>query len=128
MNSNETSTSSQASASPASADAISRRAYELWEQEGRPEGCDLRHWLQAEQQLSGSSSAAADSKPSNGNHAAATETAPVTARPANTDTRPLQGTRGGGATKRAVNPPPFERAPSSSGTTTTATTTNTKRR
>src|SRR5688572_8048575 len=31
-------------------DAVSRRAYELWEQEGRPEGCDLRHWLQAEQE------------------------------------------------------------------------------
>lgn len=33
------------------ADAISRRAYELWEQEGRPEGRDLHHWLRAEQQL-----------------------------------------------------------------------------
>jgi len=31
-------------------DVVSRRAYQLWEQEGRPEGCDLRHWLQAEQE------------------------------------------------------------------------------
>jgi hypothetical protein len=33
-------------------DAISQRAYEIWHQEGRPDGCDLRHWLQAEQELS----------------------------------------------------------------------------
>ena len=32
-------------------DAIARRAYEIWNQEGRPDGCDLRHWLQAEQEL-----------------------------------------------------------------------------
>jgi hypothetical protein len=36
----------------APAEEISRRAYEIWESEGRPEGCDLRHWLQAEQELS----------------------------------------------------------------------------
>jgi hypothetical protein len=28
--------------------AISTRAYELWEQEGRPDGRDLAHWLAAE--------------------------------------------------------------------------------
>jgi len=32
-------------------DAIARRAYDLWENEGRPEGCNLRHWLQAESEL-----------------------------------------------------------------------------
>jgi len=26
---------------------ISRRAYEIWEQEGRPHGQDMKHWLQA---------------------------------------------------------------------------------
>jgi hypothetical protein len=26
---------------------IRRRAYEIWEQEGRPTGEDMRHWLQA---------------------------------------------------------------------------------
>jgi hypothetical protein len=34
---------------------IARRAYELWEQDGCPEGCSERHWLQAERQLRGSS-------------------------------------------------------------------------
>src|SRR6185295_17885625 len=34
-----------------SAEAVSRRAYEIWESEGRPEGADFRHWLQAEQEL-----------------------------------------------------------------------------
>jgi len=33
-------------------DVISRRAYEIWNREGCPDGCDLRHWLQAEQELS----------------------------------------------------------------------------
>lgn len=27
---------------------IRERAYQLWEAAGRPEGCDLDHWLQAE--------------------------------------------------------------------------------
>jgi hypothetical protein len=37
-------------------DAIARRAYEIWNREGRPDGCDLRHWLQAEQELSAEAS------------------------------------------------------------------------
>ena len=32
-------------------DQIARRAYELWMQGGCPGGCDLEHWLEAEQQL-----------------------------------------------------------------------------
>jgi HSP20 family molecular chaperone IbpA len=32
-------------------DAISRRAFELFEQEGRVEGHHLRHWLEAEREL-----------------------------------------------------------------------------
>lgn len=31
--------------------AISARAYELWEKEGRPDGRDLAHWLEAERIL-----------------------------------------------------------------------------
>ena len=27
---------------------IRERAYQLWEAAGRPDGCDLEHWLQAE--------------------------------------------------------------------------------
>jgi hypothetical protein len=30
---------------------IARRAYELWEAEGRPDGRHHEHWLQAEQEL-----------------------------------------------------------------------------
>jgi Protein of unknown function (DUF2934) len=30
---------------------IRQRSYQLWEQEGRPEGRHLDHWLQAEQEL-----------------------------------------------------------------------------
>jgi hypothetical protein len=32
---------------------IRRRAYQLWEEEGRPEGAELRHWLQACDELAG---------------------------------------------------------------------------
>lgn len=31
---------------------ISRRAYELWEKDGRPEGNEQQHWYQAEKELS----------------------------------------------------------------------------
>jgi hypothetical protein len=31
--------------------AIARRAYQLWEAEGRPDGSDVRHWLQAEEEI-----------------------------------------------------------------------------
>jgi len=30
---------------------IQRRAHELWEREGRPEGFALRHWLDAERRV-----------------------------------------------------------------------------
>jgi len=30
---------------------ISQRAYEIWEREGKPEGKDSDHWLQAEEEL-----------------------------------------------------------------------------
>ena len=33
--------------------AVRERAYEIWENEGRPHDRDLEHWLSAEQQVSG---------------------------------------------------------------------------
>lgn len=30
---------------------IAERAYELWENQGRPQACDLIHWHQAEQEI-----------------------------------------------------------------------------
>jgi len=32
-------------------ESIARRAYELWEAEGRPDDCADAHWLQAESEL-----------------------------------------------------------------------------
>lgn len=32
-------------------DAIARRAYQLWERDGRRDGSDLAHWFEAERQL-----------------------------------------------------------------------------
>jgi Protein of unknown function (DUF2934) len=32
-------------------EAISARAYDLWEKEGRPDGQDLAHWLEAERMM-----------------------------------------------------------------------------
>jgi hypothetical protein len=31
--------------------AINARAYDLWEKEGRPDGRDLAHWLEAERTI-----------------------------------------------------------------------------
>lgn len=79
-------------------DAIARRAFELWEREGCPDGCDLRHWLQAEKELEtdagGSSSGSAVSQ--NGESASTSST-----RSAADDTTPLSGTRVAAAAGRA---------------------------
>lgn len=37
--------------SPVTHEEIARCAYYIWESEGRPEGRDVEHWLQAELQL-----------------------------------------------------------------------------
>ena len=34
-------------------DQIRERAYALWEEAGRPRGCDVDHWLQAEAEIAG---------------------------------------------------------------------------
>ncbi|OIQ88106.1 hypothetical protein GALL_299980 [mine drainage metagenome] len=34
------------------AESIRRRAFQIWEDQGRPEGRDMDHWLQAEAELS----------------------------------------------------------------------------
>jgi hypothetical protein len=39
---------------------IARRAYSLWEVEGRPIGRDLEHWLRAEAEVQGASATPAD--------------------------------------------------------------------
>lgn len=43
--------SSAPAPSSTSVDEIARRAYALWEHEGRPEGEHERHWREAEKQL-----------------------------------------------------------------------------
>ena len=89
--------STDTSYTPPSSDAISRRAYELWEREGRPDGADLRHWLQAEQELNAN------------RQETPTRSEGSAMRTANTDVRPLQGTRAGSAmnreTKRGTSAP-----------------------
>jgi hypothetical protein len=49
---------------------IRQRAYAIWEHEGRPQGCDLTHWLRAEHEvrenLDTSSSTKVPAKPEKG--------------------------------------------------------------
>jgi hypothetical protein len=89
-------TDSSISPSPStSAEDISRRAYEIWEREGRPEGCDLRHWLQAEQEVSRPAS--------NGGGSTGSMDAPrydETGAPRPSAERPPQGARAGSAAAR----------------------------
>lgn len=75
------------------AEAISRRAYELWEQEGRPESRDLHHWLRAEKELLAEQQGKSTSP-------GASASAPAKAAKPNTDTEPLQGTRAAAAASR----------------------------
>src|SRR4051812_44434814 len=96
---NQNSTVDSPSQSP-DADQVSRRAYEIWENEGRPDGNDLRHWLQAEQELQRGTQT---SEPREANRSSI---------PPNTgtDTVPLRGTRAGTAVNREVkrsSSPPF---------------------
>ena len=111
---NENSSSNASTSAPhhgLTADAISRRAYELWEKEGRPESRDLHHWLRAEQELLAEQNKSASS------------TSPASApRPQNTDTQPLQGTRAAAAANRDSKPgskrgstPPFSGEKNASG-------------
>lgn len=78
-----------ANSSIVSAEAISTRAYELWEKEGRVDGKDQHYWFQAEQELRGAS-----------NHSDGS-TAKTPAR--NSDVKPLKGTRAGAAAESAAS-------------------------
>lgn len=106
MNSNASTDNSSAS-SAVSAEAISRRAYELWENAGRPDGNDMSHWLQAEKELTGQSSGTEPTR----------YTDQPQTRASATDARPLQGqgARPSGSSSRegrrsSQNPFPSEKA------------------
>jgi hypothetical protein len=67
---------------------IRARAYELWEADGRPEGCEERHWHEAEAQVRAEieaeeaeeAVAAQPAKPKARTKAAAAEKKPVAAK------------------------------------------------
>ncbi len=40
-----------AATQPPTNEMIAARAYEIWQQNGCPEGCEQEHWLQAEREL-----------------------------------------------------------------------------
>jgi hypothetical protein len=93
MNDNSSRNSPTSASHPGlTAEAISQRAYELWEKEGRPENRDLHHWLRAEQELIGNQSGATSSSQ--------TDDASARNESGNSDTRPLQGTRASAAANR----------------------------
>ena len=52
-------------------DKIQKRAYQIWEAEGRPDGYDLAHWRQAEREMAPAKPvrAARGSRPGTGNGA-----------------------------------------------------------
>jgi hypothetical protein len=50
-NGNITSIGSVPQATHDFAELVRRRAYEIYEQSGRPDGCDREHWLQAEAEI-----------------------------------------------------------------------------
>lgn len=96
-------TSTTAPASSISSEAISSRAYELWEREGRPAGSDQRHWFEAEQQLRAASDRSVPQSPSR-----------------NSDITPLKGTRAGAAAESAATRNQPAPASTTSGSTASA--------
>ena len=44
-------------------DMVRSRAYQIWENEGRPDGRDLWHWLEAERQIQSDTGAGGDRRP-----------------------------------------------------------------
>jgi hypothetical protein len=44
-------------------DEIAARAYKIWETSGHEAGCDLKHWLQAEEELSAAKASQTSAKP-----------------------------------------------------------------
>lgn len=56
-----------------SEDRIRQRAYEIWEQEGRPHGEDMKHWLQAFQEIAASTETGGQSKKPRSRKAATTD-------------------------------------------------------
>ncbi|HVU36365.1 MAG TPA: DUF2934 domain-containing protein [Opitutaceae bacterium] len=88
------------------AEAISRRAYELWEQEGRPESRDLHHWLRAEKELlaeQGQKSGGTAAAKQDGMSTRSVETAPAPASRSGT-------TAPAGTTNRNGTKPPSSRS------------------
>jgi hypothetical protein len=103
MNQHSSTDSTFSSIQGVSAEAISRRAYEIWEREGRPEGQDLRHWLQAEQELGVHRSEEPPQPQSTSSRSStdalrtpAPDTRPLHNRPTGTSTSPRDTKRGSG--------------------------------
>jgi hypothetical protein len=80
-------------------DRIRQRAYEIWEQEGRPQGEDMRHWLQAFQEIS--ASVDADSQPARKPRAKKATATDKTAKP-----KVASKSKGGSQSVPTTTPPP----------------------
>lgn len=86
-------------------DRINRRAYEIWDREGRPEGQELEHWCQAERELAAEgNSEAGQGDGAASDHLAASST---NATPADAETSDV-----GGAAAAAAKKPRASRNPS----------------
>jgi hypothetical protein len=109
MNENSSNTSTSSSHHGLTAEAISRRAYEIWEKEGRPENRDLHHWLRAEKELL-DEQAKQQSATQSGSATSSSASSPATsAGTGNTDTQ-LQGSRGATVAGRDTKQPPSKRS------------------
>jgi hypothetical protein len=61
---------------------IRQRAYAIWEESGRPEGCERQHWEQAAREVLSSGRKAGDAQPAKGRRVAKTAGAKGRARKA----------------------------------------------
>jgi hypothetical protein len=91
---------------PVDADRIRQRAFELWEQDGRPEGRDMDYWFRAEAELAGEGASGLETPVASGT---SSQGAGARGRPSATDPGKAgaspsrgQGTADGGAKKAAA--------------------------
>jgi hypothetical protein len=76
---------------------IRRRAYEIWEQEGRPHGEDMKHWLKAFEEIgTGAEKKARKPRSPKGKSAASTTESPSprSAAPAKSGAKPTRDATG----------------------------------
>jgi len=100
----------------ANEDRIRQRAYQIWEQEGRPHGNDLKHWMQAFQEIAESAGAVGAKAPRTKKAAAPKSVG--TAKPKAASSKGAKAKPAAGAQSAPASTPPSKASKPARGVTT----------